>query len=373
MASVILKSIGCTENDYFLCDLADELVRLGHQCDFKPTNKSFIDFSREKKYDVLIFGSCTVASYTDDFMLHYIETVKKYNPRCSVIMSGCSLNNDESLKRLAGRGLIDRFLDRKTDIIRYVQKRFKPGYINHDHIELLSPYVLVKSGCQKRCSYCIVPYVRIPVRTLPYRLIMKNIQEKEKAGINQIILSGTCIGDWNDPVEKINFSSLLRLILQKTGVRISGLYLNPRDLTADLIGLLSSPRIAPVISLPIQSGCDKVLASMKRGYTAAYLRRTLAVIRKNARIRISTDIIIGFPSETKADFLTTLQFLREGYFDEVRGLIFSTRPRTVASKMPQLTEKEKIKRAHAFLDFCLKHRIEGYVCNLRELELGNLR
>lgn len=371
MKNILLKSIGCNENDYFLSDLMKELGAMNFNCDFKPTNKSFVDFDRTKKYDALIFGSCTVAGYCDNFIIHYIKTVKKYNPKCIVIISGCSLNNKESVKRLASSGMVDNFCKTKKEAVLYLKKELvffdKKDCFKEDR----SKYVLVKSGCQNYCSYCIVPYVRKPFKMVSFTEILAEIKKKEKIGLREIILSGTCIGDWKDLKKNMDFADLIKYILRNTKVAIGGFYLNPRDFSKKLLDLFPNSRIQTTLSLPIQSGCNRTLRYMRRGYNVSFLRDLFKSIkRKMPNARIQTDIIIGFPTETETDFEATLSFIKEGYLDEVRGLIFSPRPMTQAAKMSQIPRKIKMERANQFLEFCEKCRIHGEVPGLRQLKLS---
>ena len=371
MKHILLKSIGCTENDAFLSALIHDFGDSSLRCEFKPTNRSFLDFDKTKNYDALIFGSCTVAGYCDNFIIHYIKTLKKYSPDCIVIMTGCSINNAESRDRLAASGLVDVFCRTKEEVLACLKSRFHLTASGHRRTRPESQYVMVKSGCQKRCSYCIVPFVRKPVTMRSSRDILLDIRQRENSGHKTIILSGTCIGDWRDPDRNMNFAGLLRAILKTTSITIEGLYLNPRDFSDQLLEVFDTSRIQPSLSLPIQSGCDKTLRYMRRGYDVAYLRGLFNKIRSRIPdARLQTDIIIGFPTETKEDFNDTLHFLKEGHLHEIRGLIFSPRPMTSAGRMKQLAKKTKIARALEFLKFCEKHGLHAETPGLQELKLS---
>jgi MiaB/RimO family radical SAM methylthiotransferase len=373
MAQILFKSIGCTENDYFLSSLISNLNTVGYACDFKPTNRSFIDFDTRKRYDALVFGSCTVAGYCDDFMLRYISMVKKYNPLCLIIVCGCSVNNKESFERLSGSGLIDHFITEKKRIKSLIRTKIKAD-AKRKKSDGASPYIMVKSGCNNHCSYCIVPFVRKPFRSVPCKKILAEIKNKEKKGVKKIILSGACIGDWSDSSERMDFAGLLNIILVKTNVSIHEIYLNPKDMNTKLINLLKEDRISKYFYIPIQSGSDKILKDMKRGYTVKFLKKTLTDIRKKIPgCRIDTDILIGFPTETDRQFKETLSFLKQAHFDLVRGLIYSSRPGTEAAKLVQISKQTKMARARELIEFCSKNKISVEVPGLGELELSNLR
>lgn len=175
--------------------------------------------------------------------------------------------------------------------------------------------LLIKIGCDNYCSYCICPHIN-KIKNVSLSEIKKEIKNIQKERFESIEFAGSCVGDWINPKnKKFKFADLVEFILLKTDLKIVNLELYPTDFTDNLIRLLANNKISKDISIPIQSGSDRVLRLMGRKYDKAILKKILDnLFRSVSELQLTTDIIIGFPGETKNDLLETLDFLKSFEF-----------------------------------------------------------
>lgn len=199
------------------------------------------------------------------------------------------------------------------------------------------PTLKVQDGCGARCSFCIIPTVRGPSRSLPADTVIAQIHELERAGFMEIVLSGINLGSYGrDLGRQINFLGLLERILKETTVarvRISSI--EPMDVNGDLIQLVAGARrMAQHFHVPLQSGCDRILRQMNRRYWARqYAERIHAIRERIPNCAIGADVMVGFPGETGADHLATIRFLESLPLTYVHVFPYSSRPTTPAAAM----------------------------------------
>jgi len=207
-------------------------------------------------------------------------------------------------------------------------------------------WVSVMYGCNNFCSYCIVPYVRGRERSRQKEAIIAEIKDLVANGCSEICLLGQNVNSYGkDLDEDINFAKLLRLVNDIEGVqRIRFMTSHPKDLSDELIlAMAECDKVCRQLHLPFQAGSDKVLAEMNRKYTKAeYLEKIKKVKEKIPGISLSTDIIVGFPTETNEDFEHTLDMLREVEYDNVFSFIYSRREGTPAAKLDFVLTDEEI-------------------------------
>src|SRR6266436_9687255 len=200
------------------------------------------------------------------------------------------------------------------------------------------PTLKIQGGCNSRCSFCVIPFVRGKSRSLPPQTVLSEIQRLSDSGFREIVLSGINLGTYGrDLVPQVEFLDLLRRVLDETPVqrlRISSI--EPLDVTQDLINFFaSSHRIAPHFHMPLQSASNRILAAMHRWYRAEHYARRVELIRDclpNAAI--GADVIAGFPGETDADHAATLDFIAARPFTYLHVFSFSQRPGTKAASLP---------------------------------------
>ncbi len=209
-------------------------------------------------------------------------------------------------------------------------------------------WVSVMYGCNNFCSYCIVPYVRGRERSREPKTIIAEVKELVKSGCSEISLLGQNVNSYGKDLETdIDFADLMRAVNDIDGVRrIRFMTSHPKDLSDKLINTIAQcGKVCKQLHLPFQAGSDKVLRQMNRGYTKAeYLEKIEKVKKAVPNISLSTDVIVGFPTETNEDFEDTLDVLRKAEFDNIFSFIYSRREGTPAAKLDFVLTEEEIHR-----------------------------
>src|SRR5882762_7795768 len=210
------------------------------------------------------------------------------------------------------------------------------------------PTLKIQDGCDSRCSYCVIPFVRGKSRSLPPDTVIQEIRRLSAAGYREIVVSGINLGTYGrDLSPRVEFENLLRRILGETAVerlRISSI--EPLDVTQDLVELFAgTDRIAQHFHMPLQSGSDRILAAMHRWYRAEHYARRVELIRERLpHAAIGADVITGFPSETEAEHAATLAFIERLPFTYLHIFSFSKRPGTKAAALSNEVPSAIIKR-----------------------------
>jgi tRNA-2-methylthio-N6-dimethylallyladenosine synthase len=200
-------------------------------------------------------------------------------------------------------------------------------------------FVSIMEGCSKFCSFCVVPYTRGEEVSRPFEDVLAEVAGLAARGVKEVTLLGQNVNAWRGAIdgEPGDFAELLRYVAELDGIeRMRYTTSHPREFTQRLIDAHAElPQLAPHVHLPVQSGADRVLAAMKRGYTALEYRSIVRRLRKACpALSLSSDFIVGFPGETEADFAATLALARELEFDASFSFLYSPRPGTPASELP---------------------------------------
>jgi tRNA-2-methylthio-N6-dimethylallyladenosine synthase len=220
-------------------------------------------------------------------------------------------------------------------------------------------FVSIMEGCSKYCSFCVVPYTRGEEVSRPLEDVVAEIAALASQGVMEVTLLGQNVNAWRGAVEgaDADFAELLRYISDIPGIeRIRYTTSHPREFTQRLIDAHAQlPRLAPQVHLPVQSGSDRVLAAMKRGYTSLEYRSIVRRLRKaRPDVSLSSDFIVGFPGETAADFEATLELARDLAFDGAFSFLYSRRPGTPAADLPDEVPAEeksaRLQRLQALLE-----------------------
>ncbi len=214
-------------------------------------------------------------------------------------------------------------------------------------------YLTIIEGCDKACSYCVVPYTRGPERSRSSDSILKEVRQVAELGYSEVQLLGQTVNSYSDPTpRKMRFSELLHAVADVPGIRrVRFTTSHPSDFTRDIVEAIESqPKICDHVHLPVQSGSTKVLQAMQRTYTRAKYLEKIAMIREAKRpIAVTTDIIVGFPGETEADFEETLSLLENVKYDSLFSFKYSPRPHTPSLAMDDAIPEEEKSRRLAFL------------------------
>jgi tRNA-2-methylthio-N6-dimethylallyladenosine synthase len=212
----------------------------------------------------------------------------------------------------------------------------------------LRAYITIIEGCDKACAYCVVPYTRGPERSRASAAVLEEARQLAGVGYSEVQLLGQTVNSYSDPSpRRMTFAELLIAVSEVPGIRrVRFMTSHPRDLGADIVAAMDSvPAICEHLHLPVQSGSTRILEAMRRGYTREEYLEKLALVRAaNRPISITTDVIVGFPGETEADFEETLSLLDLAQYDGVFSFQYSPRPNTPARTMPGAIEEEEKRR-----------------------------
>jgi tRNA-2-methylthio-N6-dimethylallyladenosine synthase len=216
-------------------------------------------------------------------------------------------------------------------------------------------YLTIIEGCDKACSYCVVPYTRGPERNRASDSILREVRELADVGYTEIQLLGQTVNSYRDPSNRhLTFSELLLAVAEVRGIRrVRFTTSHPRDMGPDIVQAIdASPALCEHVHLPVQSGSTRVLRAMQRTYTREEYLEKISMMRGARRaISITTDIIVGFPGETEQDFAETLSLVDAAQFDGGFSFQYSPRPHTPAALMPDaIPESEKARRLQVLLE-----------------------
>lgn len=328
-----LYTLGCKVNQYETELFREGLRRLGYS-----------EAPARIPTDFVLINTCTVTSESDQKSRKTIRKAIKENPSARIVVMGCSATRDrEGLARIHG---ISDIITDKQDIPRFLHEMGLndiPTGISAFG-ERHRAYVKVQDGCRVGCSYCIIPKVRPVLRSRPPEKVLEEIRRLSEQGYHEIVLTGIHLGhygvDFTDRLQAStkNLSELVHRIVdlpEYFRLRISSL--EAIEVSDELIDLMLRypDRICPHLHLSMQSGSNEVLKRMKRRWMREpFIRRCEEILARFDRLALTTDVIVGFPSETDAQFEETCQTVRQLRFSKVHIFRFSPRQGTEASTMP---------------------------------------
>jgi threonylcarbamoyladenosine tRNA methylthiotransferase MtaB len=306
--------------------------------------------------DVCILNTCTVTHIADRKSRHLLRLLRKKNPKALIVATGCYAERaPKDISALKVDLVIGN--EQKTDIPELVKKRldFKA---DKSGVEFESPsvsrvrsFIKIQEGCNDYCSYCIVPIVRGHRRCLPAEGIIDMVKAKVAMGYKEVILTGTKIGDYSD--NGAGLQQLIVRILEQTDLkRLHLSSLQPQEITGNLISLWTNSRLCRHFHVALQSGSDTVLERMKRRYNLEDYSKAISWIKKEIPdVAVTTDIMVGFPGETDAEFEENYSFCRDMGFADIHVFSYSCRTGTKAAQMSdQVNEKGKKARSLRMLD-----------------------
>jgi len=322
--------------------------------------------SEIKKADLVIINTCGVRQMSEDRAYGIIHNLKKAKPKTKIIMTGCLANRKDVQRRMKTR--VDLFCEIK-DIIKKIPKFVKAKKFQHsDYLEIMPKYetaysalIPVMTGCNNFCSYCVVPYARGREVSRESKEIISEIKLLIKNGYKEITLLGQNVNSYKDG--RTNFAKLLKKIDSIPGnFWIRFLTSHPKDMSDELIETVTkSKKVCEYIHLPVQAGDDKILEKMNRKYTSNHYLILISKIKKAFKkykpeeiYSINGDIIVGFPGETRKQFLESAKIMQKVGYDMIFFGQFSSRPGTAAAKLKDdISKAEKVHR-EKFLNEILK-------------------
>lgn len=324
-----------------------------------------------KKADLIVINTCGVRQSAEDRVYGLVNTILNINRKVKIVVTGCLSKRPDVAKRLRGRILAILPINEMFQIPELLKGlEFKPRFsldqvrlkegekylsINPKYNREFTAYVPIGNGCNNFCSYCVVPYARGREVYRPAKNIIAEVKKLLKEGYKEITLLAQNVNSYH--YGAYDFPKLLKEIASLSGdfwVRFSSSH--PKDLSTALIKVVAAcPKICPHLHLAVQSGDDDILKAMNRKYTAAHFEKLIARVRKaRPGIAITTDVIVGFPGETKAQFNNTLKLFRRLKFDLAYIAQYSPRYGTVSAKMDDNVSAQEKKRREEAIDALLK-------------------
>ncbi|MCF8094746.1 MAG: tRNA (N6-isopentenyl adenosine(37)-C2)-methylthiotransferase MiaB [Desulfobacteraceae bacterium] len=360
LKKVMIQTLGCQMNVYDSERMADMLFLLGYE----PTDSPW-------KADLVIVNTCAIREKAEQKVFSSVGrlcAIKQRRPRMKIAVAGCVAQQQaEKLSaRFEGVDLIlgTRVIHKLPDHVKALENgesritdvempdsgglseencppaaqdyRRRPGGV--------SRYVTIMRGCDNFCSYCVVPYVRGRENSRPPGRIVEEVRGLVSAGAGEVVLLGQNVNSYGKKEKLCSFAELLEQVNDVEGVeRIRFVTSHPRDLSDELAAAFSGvKKLCNHLHLPVQSGADPVLKRMNRKYTRdAYLERIEKLRSVSPDIAVTTDVIVGFPGETRQDFEMTLDLLEQVGFDTLFAFEYSDRPRAPARKFDSKVGQEE--------------------------------
>ena len=370
---VAICTLGCKVNQYETQALEQELKRRGH---------TLADF--EETADIYVVNTCSVTAVSDKKSRQMLRQARRRNPAAVIAACGCyAQTHPEDVKKLdldviAGTNdrahfidLLERAAREKTHIVHvddvWERREFEVlpagGMVNRTRAMLK-----VEDGCVNFCTYCLIPYARGRVRSLPLDEAARQVRALREEGYREIVVTGIEISSYgSDFKDGTSLIDLLELIAREGGeMRIRLGSLEPRTITEKFCARAAKLKyLCPHFHLSMQSGCDATLKRMNRKYDTARFMESCALLGKYFDDpAITTDLITGFPEETEEEFAQTLDFIARVGFAEMHVFPYSIRPGTPAAKMeqvPKAVKEERARRAAAVAEEMHRSYLEGCV------------
>jgi len=362
---VYIRTFGCQMNEYDSAKMADVLSQHAGTTGSEATEPT----DSPENADIILFNTCSVRENAQEKVFHDLGRVrhlKQRNPDLLIGVGGC-VASQEGAAILARAPYVDVVFGPQTlhRLPQLIDARRASGRSQVDvsfpaieKFDALPParkdgataFVSIMEGCSKFCSFCIVPYTRGEEVSRPIADVLTEIAVLAEQGVREITLLGQNVNAYRGKLEAgmngqsdVDLAFLIETIAEMPGIeRIRYTTSHPREMTQRLIDTYARvPKLVSHLHLPVQSGSDRLLAAMKRGYTAleykSIVRRLRAV---RADLSLSSDFIVGFPGETEADFAATLKLIDEVGFDGSFSFLYSPRPGTPAAELADDTPLE---------------------------------
>ncbi|MBU2529738.1 MAG: tRNA (N(6)-L-threonylcarbamoyladenosine(37)-C(2))-methylthiotransferase MtaB [Elusimicrobia bacterium] len=321
MATFAIHTLGCKTNQAEGDQIADQLTKHGLQ------STAF-----KNKSDIYIINSCTVTQRADKKTLRFIKQALKQNSKAKIFLIGC-------YRKFADKELPVEIIEKEKLIKKFNGKSNEPQGIPKPHPHIRRN-LLIQTGCENFCSYCIVPYVRGKNKFKPLNEILNNANELIETGAKEIVLTGTNLGTHKELITIIKKLSRIKDLIR---IRLSSI--EPMYINKDLIECITNnPKVCPHLHIPLQSGDNDILQAMKRNYTREDFLELIKMIRKHVPdMSFNTDILVGFPGETDKQFNNTIDLIKRINFSRIHVFSFSKRPLTAAYKLPDFVDPKTIK------------------------------
>ena len=330
--SVMIETHGCKLNQADTQLLSRELVSAGYGLAGKAEDA-----------DVYVLNTCTVTHVADRKARQAVRAAKRRNPNSLIVATGCYAQRaPDDLRSMPEIDLVVGNVDKPSlaRMIGGLASDPDSACAVGDDMALSQvmrirsrAMVKIQEGCDQVCAYCIVPTVRGRERSIPVDDIVSTANAYAEMGCQEVVLTGTQLGSYGFDLEDMNIAGLVRALLDRTEVpRIRISSLQPRDISEELLDLWSDPRLCPHFHVPLQSGSDSILKTMRRRYTSAEFQDSVRRVREAVPgVAVTADVIVGFPGETESDFQDSVDACVEAGLASAHVFPYSIRPGTSAA------------------------------------------
>ncbi|MBO4293088.1 MAG: tRNA (N(6)-L-threonylcarbamoyladenosine(37)-C(2))-methylthiotransferase MtaB [Clostridia bacterium] len=369
MKKVTFITLGCKVNQYESNAMAEQFIEHGYEL-----------VEKQEIADICVVNTCTVTNMSDRKSRQMLRRVKEINPNAIVVACGCyaqvakdELEKMEEIDIVLGN-------NEKKDIVKYVENYIQEKnkieeledvmktdeFVDFGDVtftEKTRAVIKVQDGCNRFCTYCIIPYARGKIRSRKPESVISEIDKIAKTGIKEVVITGIHVASYGKDLEEdIGLIDLLEKINQVEGIeRIRLGSLEPTLITEEFLErLVKLEKICHHFHLSLQSGCDETLKRMNRKYTTEQFEKIVDLLRKTYDdVILTTDIIVGFPGETDEEFERTYEFLSKIKFYKMHVFKYSQRKGTPAAKMPkQVDGNIKEQRSKKLIELSDKNELE---------------
>jgi len=380
---VFIKTFGCQMNEYDSDKMADVL---GASDGYEKTTVM-------EEADLILFNTCSVREKAQEKVFSDLGRARQLRKKGAQIGVGGCVASQEGAAIIERAPYVDlvfgpQTLHRLPEMLRQRNLQNKPQVDisfpeieKFDHlppakVEGASAFVSVMEGCSKYCSYCVVPYTRGEEIHRPFEDVLVEVAGLADQGVKEITLLGQNVNAYRAPMgasgQMADFATLLDYVADIPGIeRLRFTTSHPNEFTPSLIASYARlPQLVSHLHLPVQHGSDRILMTMKRGYTAMEYKSTVRKLRAiRPDLALSSDFIVGFPGETESDHAKLMQLLEDLQFDNSFSFIFSPRPGTPAANLPDATaHEEKLRRLHE-----VQAAINASIARISESRLGTVQ
>lgn len=355
---IAFYTLGCKVNQYETQSLREKFTQRGHNI-----------VSDSDDFDCIIINSCTVTAESDRKVRQQLNHFRRLHPEALIVLTGCMVQaSGEKIADLKGADiiignkdlgniphLVESFLKENGQTI-HIPPHIRDAAFNTPSIsrfdERTRAFMKIEDGCERYCTYCIIPYARGFVRSRPLADIKKEAENLSVNGYKEIVLVGINLSAYGKG-EDINLCDAVDTVCSVDGIeRVRLGSLEPDHISDEMLQRFKNqPKFCPQFHLSLQSGCDTTLKRMNRHYDSAFYFDLVTRIRSIfPDAAISTDIMVGFPGETEEEFTKSLDFLKKVGFSKTHVFAYSRRAGTVADKMSgQITRAVKSERSRKMI------------------------
>ncbi|MCH9630748.1 MAG: Threonylcarbamoyladenosine tRNA methylthiotransferase MtaB [Chlamydiia bacterium] len=354
-------TLGCRTNQYESQAYTDQLKKMG-----------FVKAKENETADVCIVNTCTVTESADKKSIYQIKHLAKENKDAKIVVTGCLVERRNSVVK--DLEMIDTIVPNndKENLLSYLYPDEDLPEFKIERFEAHTrAFVKIQDGCNSYCSYCVIPFVRGRSRSKNTSEIIKEVKGLIENGFKEIVLTGINIGDFDGGEEKASLADLVRLIDDLEGIeRIRISSIDPDEIDDDLLdAVINGKHTCHSMHIVLQAGSNSVLKRMNRKYTKQeFLYATDRLKNASADFTFTTDVIVGFPTETEEDFRESLEMIDRVQFAKVHMFPYSVRPYTKAARLPNHLPKDVITKRKNIL---LRHA-EKAAFKLRDAYVGRV-